>query len=296
MRKFNRIIVALDNSPFDEKLIRYFDKFCDLVSPQKIHFVYVDKDLELPPGMKLDFTDASGLVKSKDELLTELLEKKVKMGLGNRHGAEVSIDVLEGNALKEILHWVKVKEADLLVMGNKKISEGSGVIAKRIARHTKCDILFVPETSHESIRKILVPVDFSEHSRKAMQGAFDLASELSHTTITAFHTFDVPLTGNPSINMSYERFEEDMSAFKLEALKNYVAGFDLEGVEVDVKARVNELGNPARQIHSFALKNFCDLIVIGAKGRSALERVLLGSVTEKLLSLDKEVPVLLLRE
>lgn len=296
MRKFNRIIVALDNSPFDEKLIRYFDKFCDLVSPKKIHFVFVDKDLELPPGMKLSFEDQAGITKSKDELLKEILEKKVKIGLGNRHGATVSIDVLEGNPLKEILHWVKVKEADLLVLGNKKMSEGSGVMAKRIARHTDCDVLFIPETSHESIRKILVPVDFSEHSRKAMQGAIDLAAELSHTSITCFHTFDVPLTGNPSINMSYERFEEDMAAFKLEALQKYVAGFDLEGIEVQPKTAVNESGNPARQIHSFALKHFCDLIVIGAKGRSTLERVLLGSVTEKLLSLDKEVPVLVLRK
>ena len=142
----------------------------------------------------------------------------------------------------------------------------------------------------------MVPVDFSEYSRIAMQGAIDLATELSHTSITCFHTFDVPLTGHPSINMSYERFMEDMTAFKQAALQNYIKQFKLEGLEVSPETDVNETGNPAKQIYAHAVKEFCDLIVIGAKGHSMLERVLLGSVTEKLLSLDKEIPVLVLRK
>lgn len=296
MKNFRRVLVALDHSAFDEKLIRYFNEFCDLTAPQKVHFLYVDKDLEVPPGFEIIYKDESGRPLPKDEILKSALQKKVDRGFTKRRQAEVSVDILEGDPLKEILHWVKVKEADLLVVGNKKLSEGSGVMAKRIARHAGCAVLFVPETGQENIHKILVPVDFSDHSRAAMQTAVDLAADLPDAAITAFNTFDVPMTGNPSINMSYERFVEDMTAFKREALEKFVLDFNTNGVQISTAQAVNEKGNPAKLIYTHAIKGFFDLIVIGAKGHNTFERMLLGSVTEKLLSLDKEIPVLVLRK
>jgi nucleotide-binding universal stress UspA family protein len=296
MKRFQRILVALDHSVFDEKLIRYFNTFSDLIAPDKVHFLYVDPDLEIPPGMEIIYNDEAGNPLSKDELLRNALKRKVDAGYTKRRNAEVTVDILEGEPLKEILHWVRVKEADLLIVGNKKMSEGSGVMAKKIARHTGSAVLFVPETSQEKIHKVLVPVDFSDHARAAMQAAIDLATELKEVEITAFNTFDVPMTGNPSINLSYERVKEDIAAFKKEALAKFVLEFENKGVTISSAQAVNEKGNPARQIYAQAVKGSFDLIVIGAKGRSTFERVFLGSVTEKLLSLDKEIPVLVLRD
>lgn len=296
MKSFQRILVALDHSVFDDKLIRYFNTFSDLIAPQKVHFLYVDHDLEIPPGMEIIYNDEAGNPLSKDELLSTALQRKVDDGYTKRHQAEVTVDILEGEPLKEILHWVKVKEADLLIVGNKKMSEGSGVMAKKIARHTDCAVLFVPETGQENIHKILVPVDFSDYSKVAMQGAIDLARELQNVEVTAFNTFDVPMTGNPSINLSYARVKDDIAAFKREALEKFVLEFDGKGVTLSSAQAVNEIGNPAKQIYAHAVKGSFDLIVIGAKGHSTLERVFLGSVTEKLLSLDKEIPVLVLRK
>jgi nucleotide-binding universal stress UspA family protein len=296
MKSFQRILVALDHSVFDEKLIRYFNAFSHLIAPEKVHFLYVDHDLEIPPGMEIVYNDEAGNPLSKDELLRTAIQRKVETGYTQRHQAEVTVDILEGEPLKEILHWVKVKEANLLVVGNKKMSEGSGVMAKKIARHANCAVLFVPETSQENIHKILVPVDFSDYSKVAMQGAIDLANDLQTAEVTAFNTYEVPMTGNPSINMSYERIAADMEAFKREALEKFVLGFDNRGVQLSSSQAVNEKGNPAKQIYAQAVKGSFDLIVIGAKGRSTLERVFLGSVTEKLLGLDKEIPVLVLRK
>lgn len=296
MKSFQRILVALDHTVFDEKLIRYFNKFSELTAPQKVHFLYVDEDLEIPPGMEITYNDKAGNLLSKDEIIKKALTQKIDAGFNKRGDAEVTIDILEGEPLKEILHWVKVKEADLLVVGNKKLSEGSGVMAKRIARHASCAVLFVPETSQENIHKLLVPVDFSDHSKVALQGAIDLAAELKDARVTAFTTYDVPMTGNPSINMSYDRFVEDMSDFKKEALEKFVLNFKSKGVEINTAHALNEKGNPAKQIYAQAVKGSFDLIVIGAKGHSTFERILLGSVTEKLLGLDKEIPVLVLRK
>jgi nucleotide-binding universal stress UspA family protein len=296
MRKFNKIVVALDNSPFDRQLIRYFDTFSDLIHPQAIDFVHIDQNLLLPPGFLMKYTEASGALLTKSGSLASVLEEKVKLNFGLRHNSDLHIEVREGTPMQEILRYIKEKNAELLVLGNKKVSEGSGVVAKRIARHADCDILFVPETGRENIHRIMVPVDFSDYSKVALQGAIDLAAQLKHTTITCFHTFDVPLTGHPSISMSYDRLLHDISGFKREALQKYLSEFDTKGVTVNLETAVNEAGNPARQIYAHAVKDDYDLIVIGAKGHSVLERILLGSVTEKLLSLDKEIPVLVLRQ
>lgn len=296
MKNFQRIIVALDHTVFDEKLIRYFDRFCQMIQPEKVHFIYVDHDLELPPGMEIIYNDDDGNTLVKDELLKKALQKKIATGFSPKNNVQVSIDVLEGEPLEEILHWVNVKQADLLVVGNKKMSEGSGVVAKRVARHTDCAVLFVPETGRERIEKILVPVDFSDYSKVAMQGAIDLAMSGPGRAVTVFNTFSVSLTGNPGINLSYDKFVHDMTAYKKEALAKYIAGFDGSGVKLDTAVAVNETGNPARQIYHYAVKNSYDLIVVGAKGHNMLERVLMGSVTEKLLGLDKEIPVLVLRK
>jgi nucleotide-binding universal stress UspA family protein len=48
-------------------------------------------------------------------------------------------------------------------------------------------------------------------------------------------------------------------------------------------------------IHEYALAHNTDLIVIGAKGLSPLERMNMGSVTERLLSVNDHVPTLIIK-
>ena len=295
MRKFNRIIVALDNTDFDKKLISYFSRFTDLIFPKKVYFVYVDQDLELPPNLEITYKDEEGNPIPKDELLKKVLTLKVKENLGHQSDLDFEVEVLEGNPLDKLLHWAKVKDADLLVLGNKKFSEGSGVVAKRIARNTDCAVLFVPETTRSRIDTILVPIDFSKYSETAMTGALEISKELKDVKVTAFNAFDVPLAGYPMINMNYERFVKNMAAFKKEAFEEYLKKFDINGVEVNADYVENDNNNAAQHINNYAHKHNFDLIVMGAKGHGVIDRILMGSVTEKLVSYDKEIPVLILR-
>lgn len=296
MKKFNRIIVALDNTDFDEKLLSYFTRFTDITFPKKVYFVYVDHNLETPPNLEISYKDEDGKAIPKDELLKRVFTQKVKDSFKNHTEVEFEINILEGKPLDALLHWAKVKDVELLVLGNKRFSEGSGVVAKRIARNTNCAVLFIPETSKENIQEILVPIDFSPYSEAAMNGALQLAKQLKNNgKITAFNVFDVPLTGYPMVNMNYERFVKNMAAFKKEAFESYLNKFDINGTEVSVDYVENDTNNAARHINDYAHKKGFDLIVMGAKGHGLLDRILMGSVAEKLVSYDKEIPVLILR-
>jgi nucleotide-binding universal stress UspA family protein len=71
-------------------------------------------------------------------------------------------------------------------------------------------------------------------------------------------------------------------------LEKTVEATDLSGVDYET---VEEVGDPANQLAAFAEKNSADLIVIGQRGAGLVERIMVGSVADRLLHIAK-VPVL----
>jgi nucleotide-binding universal stress UspA family protein len=296
MKHFHRVVVALDQSDFDAHLMAYANRFTELTSAHKVYFVYVEKNLELPKHLRVTYKDEQGKELPRDEALRKILRRRVAQHFKASGGAAVEVDVLEGNPMEQLLHYVRVKDADLLVLGNKRVSEGSGVLARKVARNTECAVLFVPETSRTNLHHLLVPLDFSDYSKVAMAAALEIAHEVPEARITAFHVFDVPLQGYPTISLNYETFLKSMVAFKMEAFKEYMRAFDAGAVRVEEAYQENDPPGIAKHINRHAQEHHADLIVMGAQGHTFLERLLLGSVTEKLVTFDKTVPVLVLRK
>ena len=130
------------------------------------------------------------------------------------------------------------------------------------------------------MRQILVPVDGSEGAARAARFAAYLASETG-ATITLLHVFDAPtatvlglasLTG-PAAQEAVER----VAAGSFASATAEMGEFD---VEVDTRVAV---GHPAREIVAFARQQHPQLIVMGTRGRSAVEEALLGSVCAHVL-------------
>jgi len=133
------------------------------------------------------------------------------------------------------------------------------------------------------LKRILCPVDFSEGSRHAMDVALALA-KASGAELRAVHvlqpvpalvTFTDPLAQIPGpwAAEDIETVRKDLSAFVV-----------AEGRGTGVRAEsVCLQGNTAREILRDAEAVPADLIVLGTHGRSGFTRLLLGSVTEKVL-------------
>ncbi len=73
-----------------------------------------------------------------------------------------------------------------------------------------------------------------------------------------------------------------------EVLKKTVEGIDLSGVRYET---VEEVGDPANQLASFAESKNADLLVIGQRGAGLVERSMVGSVADRLVHISKS-PVL----
>jgi nucleotide-binding universal stress UspA family protein len=133
---------------------------------------------------------------------------------------------------------------------------------------------------------ILVPTDGSETSQVAVDNAIDIAEKYD-ATIHTLYVVDVDATsyglGTEQVDRIRQGHLDEMPEVKqnAEEATGYVADVARErGIDVEEHLRV---GEPARAIRKFVEENDIDLIVIGSHGRSGLSRVILGSVTEKVL-------------
>ena len=131
----------------------------------------------------------------------------------------------------------------------------------------------------KEIGKIIVPVDGSEESKKAAKKAIYIAKHIK-SSILALYVIDSSFTTNYGIGRNM--LSPDFSALlrkEAEIVLNEVAKIGKRnGVRV-VKKIVE--GVPSEEIIKAANKK--DLIIMGSRGRSALERILIGSVSEKVL-------------
>src|SRR5688572_23892434 len=132
------------------------------------------------------------------------------------------------------------------------------------------------------IHRILCPTDFSEFSRHALDHALAIA-KLYHSRITLLHVCSVApgTVFGPGIGVAPSSLltVEDRDA-ALAAMHRFAE--TEAGPHAPIGFEVAE-GNAATEILDRARRHGSDLIVLGTHGRSGFERLLMGSVTEKVL-------------
>ena len=134
------------------------------------------------------------------------------------------------------------------------------------------------------IKTILVPIDFSEHSKKATETAIGLAKTLGagiHLTHVLHFPVQVAAPGTVAIPQDLWRQIRDAAARKLDKASQTVS---IEGVTVET--HLTEGAN-AQAIIEVAGKIGADLIVMGTRGLSGLKHVMLGSVAERTVRLAR---------
>ena len=141
---------------------------------------------------------------------------------------------------------------------------------------------------------ILVPTDGSKTAENAVDQAVDIASKYG-ATVHALYVVDVDATSYSLGTEQVDRIRQgnlaEMTEVKEDAdeATGYVRNRASEH-GVDVEEHITA-GEPARAIRKFVEDNDIDLVVMGSHGRSGLKRVILGSVTEKVLRRTR-LPVL----
>ncbi|HIJ78644.1 MAG: universal stress protein [Desulfobulbaceae bacterium] len=131
------------------------------------------------------------------------------------------------------------------------------------------------------IKKIMVPVDFSGNSQKILRSAVDFAEKFNAelSVIFVVQSFD-DYSGFFVPHMPIAQFEDEM----IESAKVKMKSFVAETIAPSVPQSTAILsGDVVDEINSYAAENSIDLIVMGTHGYKGLEKILFGSVAEKVV-------------
>jgi nucleotide-binding universal stress UspA family protein len=125
--------------------------------------------------------------------------------------------------------------------------------------------------------KVLVPIDDSDHSKKALAHALELA-EKQNAAITI-------MTVAPEIGSFLDEMRNVRDKLNVEYqgwLDKAKQMFNAKGINVDTILEVGQV--PANNIIRRAEDDKFDRIIIGATGRSGLARILMGSTAAKVVT------------
>jgi len=157
-----------------------------------------------------------------------------------------------------------------------------------------------PSFSVLSIKKILVPVDGSNASVKALQYAAHLAEvEASDVQLIALHVLeDVKQGGAIGLQAKYgnvrlvEGFKRTRRKAALEWLKQIEEAAKKKGIRFE--SEVLDGDSKVEIIINYAKENNVDLIVMGSRGLTGFKRLLLGSVANAVVT-NAPCPVMVVR-
>jgi nucleotide-binding universal stress UspA family protein len=136
------------------------------------------------------------------------------------------------------------------------------------------------------IRGVLIGIDFSETSEAALQ--WGLAIARAHgAEVALVHALRLPSLVTPYVPMPPD-LDVELERKALERLAEIERRAGGDGTRVSSAIRHDE---PAAALRDAALEGKADLVVIGTRGHSRLEHLLLGSVAERVIS-TAPVPVL----
>lgn len=289
MVTFEKILVCVDLSSEGQGIIEKACTIAQRANTKEVAFLYVVKEFNFPESLQEEFPDL--LDKAMEERKNEL-KNFISDSFSCDDSIETKLVIKQGNLTKEILTTAAEEATDLIVIGRRQDSDS--VLNTRIARRAACNLLIVPR-SPDSLKfdNIHVPVDFSNYTTLSLDTAL---------TLTAGEKADIFLHNVYSVPSSYRYSGKTMEEFA--AILEEHAARDLQKLAKQVTVQdqklttihTNDTGhNLIDAIYEEAKRRKADLIVMGAKGRTAASALFIGSKAERMIQLNDNIPLMVIR-
>ncbi|GAA0894066.1 hypothetical protein GCM10009122_37460 [Fulvivirga kasyanovii] len=291
MEPFKNLLVGLDTSKLDATLIEYASFLVDHSSAEKVQFVNIVRNLNIPGDVKKEFPN---IVTSAIQDRKDKIKEVVKAHFKPKKKVKVTYLVKQGQA-PMLLDIANKSQTDLIIIGQKKTLDGTGVTTMRLARRASCNLLIVPENVTPKVDKFLVPIDFSDYSKLALMQTIDFAVKTGGTgEIYCQNVYNVP-AGYHYTGKSFKEFAEIMKKNAQESFKKFIKKIDPRGIKIHEVYSLDTNDNLASDIYDLADEIDTDFIIIGAKGRTAAAALFLGSLAEKMVNDKMNHPLLVVR-
>lgn len=265
----------------------------------------------LPPGAALRVVSAVSVPPSALDLPTvrdfqvSLREEAGRLAEAARAAlaprfATAEAHVADGEARQVVLEAAEDWRADLVVLGARGLGAVAGFllgsVSLGVARHARCSVLVVKGVAGP-LRSALVAVDASPHAAAAAAFLAGLpldpavAVRLLGVVERPHYPATTPSFAAGMVRQAIEQIVGERRAALEQALERAAASFAGAAKKVDREVTV---GHPVDEILAAAARVEAGLVVVGARGLGALQRVWLGSVSEGVLR-HADRPVLIVK-
>ncbi len=284
MGRYRKILVAVDGS---ESSRNAFSQACKIVREDK-SWITVITVIPL-------YQDQIEVLSIKEKVARKLREEGAKIisvieELARQEDVFIRTRVEEGVPFRSIIDLAEDGGYDLIVTGRHGITRFEkdliGNVAARIIGHSSRDVLVVPGNSSVGWNSIVLATDGSRFSVAAADKAMDLAKSYNGNikVICSVDVTDEFLAQAPEV---VERMVKEAKVFT-QAVKEKA-----DALNINIETFVRE-GETFRVITDLAKQANADVIVMGSHGRTGVKKILMGSVTEKVIGYAP-CPVLVVR-
>lgn len=264
--KLNKVLLSTDCSPFSSGAEREAINLARRFNSE----LYILSVIETNP----EFTAlAPGILEKIEEKTRDLL-KEIRQR-AEKEGISAEIVIREGDEpYKLIIDEAQKRRCGIIIMGRRgrtgitRLLMGS--VTARTVGHSPVNVLIVPRASRIEFKNIVVATDASRFSEAAAKEAIQLAHD------TGANLYAIAVT-RPDATLERIKESED-------ALMRINSECKKEGIRIEtelVKNRPHERIYEA--IIEFAKRHEADLIVLGSHGRTGIQKLLIGSVAERVI-------------
>lgn len=241
------------------------------------------------------------LLAAEEEAMREAARRGAQRFSGT--GWRVSTAFCQGNTCGEILGAAEEFGADLILVGTRGLTGAGrfllGSTARSVARSAPVSVL-VARSLHRPLRRLVLAVDGSDHASRAVEMLvhLPLPADAQITAVHVVRPYHPVLERLEILPGGRERFEPVVEASRqgIVAEAEKLAGSACERLTTAGKTCAPTVltGDSAEELLRLAERGEADLIVLGARGVSALKGLLIGSVADRVLE-NAPCSVLLVR-
>jgi nucleotide-binding universal stress UspA family protein len=257
----------------------------------KLHLATVFQPVPGFPANGEELVADPGLEQELRDQLAEYL-KATAEALGTTHGVEVSYALLDGSPAQALADHARAKRVGLIVMtthGHSGINRfWLGSVADRLLRWVKVPILLLrPKDGslQAEFRHTVVALDGLSEGERVLDPAIELGSLCPDSHFTLVQVVEPPVPLITRLAMHPAKMRPHWRELQENCARSY-----LERVATRMRTRglgVTSQMIPARgvgeQILGLAHAIGADLVAVGTHGARGVERMLLGSVTDKVI-------------
>ena len=286
MDHIKNLLCILSLSDTDKYTIKYTAHIARIVGADKIYVNFINEHLNLPEYAKNLYP---GNTPQENQVIIDKMREDILTVHISDIEANVQFDVFDKGSIHDsCLKLIVEKHIDLVIYRKNSSYPDSTNFATKLTRRSTCSVLILTENlSHFS--KILVPVDFSPHSKEALESAISLSKYANIQEINLLHVIKHPNISNWKSDHDHEEFLEILKNQAAKEGENFLKELQATDIKINPIFKVDE--NIQNRIQKVIKELKIDLVIVGARGNGSGISIFLGSVSESLIK-DLNIPTL----